>query len=133
MKISSKMSQSDQLMFCSRIDNYFPDGSPQPLYFVYHYLTKYDQQQESFIRDANVPNLDEFNADPSEVPIFHSKQDTSVIRNSLGRKRRVIVESEVYLSSNTWKHALLAPASAFYIQSIPVEKDFRNSFYRHIK
>ncbi|CAN5321816.1 hypothetical protein BH10BAC4_BH10BAC4_02580 [soil metagenome] len=128
MKISSKMSQSDQLMFCSHINNFFPDGTPQPLYFVYHYLTKYDQAKESFIRDANVPYLDEFNADPSEVSIFHSKQDSSVIPNSLGRKLRKVVESEVYLSSNTWKHALLAPASAFYVQSIPVEKDFQKQF-----
>jgi len=128
MKISSKMSQSDQLMFASRIDNYFPDGSPQPLYFVYHYLTKYDQSKESFTRDANVPSLDEFDADPSSVQIFHSKQDTSVIKNSLGRKKRKIVESKIYLSSNTWKHALLAPASAFYIQSLPVDKDFQKTF-----
>ncbi|NOT75812.1 MAG: hypothetical protein HOP08_12870 [Cyclobacteriaceae bacterium] len=128
MKISSKMSQSDQLMFCSRLNNYFPDGTPQPLYFVYHYLTKYDPAKESFIRDANVPYLDEFDADPSEVAIFHSRQDSSVIRNALGKKNRKVVESEVYLSSNTWKHALLAPASAFYIQSIPVEKDFQKTF-----
>ncbi|CAN5472660.1 hypothetical protein BH09BAC3_BH09BAC3_34250 [soil metagenome] len=128
MKISSKMSQSDQLMFASRIDNYFPDGTPQPLYFVYHYLTKYDQSKESFTRDANVPYLDEFDADPSEVQIFHSRQDSSVIRNSLGRKKRKVVESKIYLSSNTWKHALLAPASAFYIQSLPVDKDFQKTF-----
>ena len=28
MRVNSKMSSSDKLMFCSKLDNYFPDGSP---------------------------------------------------------------------------------------------------------
>lgn len=128
MKINSKMSQSDRLMFCSKLDNYFPDGNPKPLYFVYHYLTKYDPVRETFIRDVAVPFFDEFNADPSELAMYHAKEDSSVIRNSLAKKKRVVVEAEVYLASSTWKHSLLAPASAFYCQTIPVEKDFQKTF-----
>ena len=128
MKINSKMSQSDRLMFCSKLNNYFPDGNPKPLYFVYHYLTKYDPVRETFIRDVAVPFFDEFNADPSELAMYHSKEDSSVIRNSLAKKKRVVVEAEVYLASSTWKHSLLAPASAFYCQAIPVEKDFQKTF-----
>lgn len=128
MKINSKMSQSDRLMFCSKLNNYFPDGNPKPLYFVYHYLTKYDPVRETFIRDVAVPFFDEFNADPSELAMYHSKEDSAVIRNSLAKKKRVVVEAEVYLSSSTWKHSLLAPASAFYCQTIPVEKDFQKTF-----
>jgi len=128
MRVNSKMSQSDKLMFCSRLDNYFPDGSPAPLYFVYHYLTRYDPVKESFTRDVNVPSLDELDVDPTALPMYYSYTDTSVVRKSLSNKFRKIVEAQVYLSENTWKHSVLGPSSVFSIQTIPVEKDFQKTF-----
>lgn len=128
MRVNTKMSQSDKLMFCSKLDNYFPDGSPAPLYFVYHYLTKYDPVKESFTRDVNVPSLDEMQVDPTILPMYYSYTDTSIIRKSLARKLRKVVEAQVYLSENTWKHSVLGPASVFSIQTIPVEKDFQKTF-----
>lgn len=128
MRMDTKMSQSDQLMFCSKLDNYFPNGAPKPLYFVYHYLTRYDPVRESFTRDVNVPSFDEFDMDPSTIAMYHSKEDTSIIRKAMADKMRFVVEADVYLSSSTWKHALLAPASAFYCQTIPVEKDFQKTY-----
>ncbi|MFZ6001653.1 MAG: hypothetical protein ACOYW3_14180, partial [Bacteroidota bacterium] len=50
MRVNTKMSSSDKLMFCAKLDNFAPDGSPIPHYFVYHYLTKYDPVKESFTR-----------------------------------------------------------------------------------
>ncbi len=128
MRVNSKMSQSDKLMFCSRLDNYFPDGSPAPLYFVYHYLTRYDPVKESFTRDINVPSLDELDFDPTVLPMYYSYTDTSIVRKSMGNKFRKVVEAQVYLSENTWKHSVLGPSSVFAIQTIPVEKDFQKTF-----
>lgn len=128
MKVNSKMSQSDKLMFCSKLDNYFPDGSPAPLYFVYHYLTKYDPVKETFTRDINVPSFDEIKVDPIGLPMYYSYTDTTIFRKAKGDKLHKIVEAQVYLSENTWKHSVLAPASAFSIQTIPVEKDFQKTF-----
>ena len=128
MRVNSKMSQSDKLMFCSKLDNYFPDGSPMPLYFVYHYLTRYDPVRESFTRDINVPSFDEMQVDPTELPMYYSYSDTSILRKSLATKFRKLVEAQVYLSENTWKHSVLGPASVFSIQTIPVEKDFQKTF-----
>jgi len=128
MRVNSKMSQSDKLMFCSRLDNYFPDGSPAPLYFVYHYLTRYDPVKESFTRDINVPSFDELEVDPTVLPMYYSYTDTSVVRKSMGNKFRKVVEAQVYLSENTWKHSVLGPSSVFSIQTIPVEKDFQKTF-----
>jgi protein-glutamine gamma-glutamyltransferase len=128
MRVNSKMSQSDKLMFCSKLDNYFPDGSPMPLYFVYHYLTRYDPVKESFTRDVNVPSLDEMQIDPTELPMYYSYTDTSIFRKSQANKLRKVVEAQVYLSENTWKHSVLGPASVFSIQTIPVEKDFQKTF-----
>jgi protein-glutamine gamma-glutamyltransferase len=128
MRVNSKMSQSDKLMFCSKLDNYFPDGSPAPLYFVYHYLTRYDPVKETFTRDVNVPSFDEMEVDPTTIPMYYSYTDTSIVRKALGGKLRKVVEAQVYLSENTWKHSVLGPASVFSIQTIPVEKDFQKTF-----
>ncbi len=128
MRVNSKMSQSDKLMFCSKLDNFFPDGEPIPLYFVYHYLTRYDPVKESFTRDVNIPSFDEIEADPTHLPMYYSFTDTSIVRKSLATKFRKIVEAQVYLSENTWKHSVLGPSSVFSIQTIPVEKDFQKTF-----
>jgi transglutaminase-like putative cysteine protease len=128
MRVDTKMSQSDKLMFCSKLDNFFPDGSPAPLYFVYHYLTRYDSVKESFTRDVNVPSFDEIQVDPTGLPMYYSYSDTSIIRKSLAERNRKVVEAQVYLSENTWKHSVLGPSSVFAIQTIPVEKDFQKTF-----
>lgn len=128
MRVNSKMSQSDKLMFCSKLDNYFPDGQPAPLYFVFHYLTRYDRVKESFTRDVNVPSLDEIEVDPAKIPMYYSYVDTTIIRKSMASKLRKITEAQVYLSENTWKHAVLGPSSVFSVQTIPVEKDFQKTF-----
>lgn len=128
MSMSDQMSQADYIMFCSKLKNYFPDGSPKPLYFVYHYLTKYDPRKESFTRDTAVPYLEELNVDPSVLPMYRTRTDSTVIRNSLANKSRKVVEAEVYVSSNTWKHALLAPSAAFSCQTIPVDSSYKKMF-----
>jgi hypothetical protein len=128
MRVSTKMSQSDKLMFCSKLDNYFPDGTPAPLYYVFHYLTRYDSVKESFTRDVNVPSLDEIDVDPATLPMYYSFTDTSIVRKSQAYKFRKVVEAQVYLSENTWKHSVLGPSSVFALQTIPVEKDFQKTF-----
>ncbi|CAN5742796.1 hypothetical protein BH11BAC7_BH11BAC7_32760 [soil metagenome] len=128
MKMSDKMSQADYVMFCAKVKNYFPDGTPKPLYFVYHYLTKYDPVKESFIRDTAMPHFDEMKCDPSSLAMYRSKTDSTVVKNTLATKKMRVITSEVYVSSNTWKHALLAPASAFYIQAIPVDSGYKKMF-----
>jgi len=133
LKINSKMSESKQLVFCSKLENYFPDGSPAPLYFVYHHLTKYDPIQEAFTRDTEVPLFDEFDIDPTSLNLYQGKYDSSVINNSKGRELRKVVDLEVYLSSNAWRHAFLAPATAFYCQPIPIEKRFNTTFFSAYK
>lgn len=128
MKVNTRMSQSDRLMFCAKLDNYFENGDPMPLYFVYHYLTRYDPVKESFTRDINVPSLDEFDVDPAELPMYYSFMDTSIIRKAMAYKLRKVVDGQVYLSADAWKHAVLGPANVFSIQTIPVEKDFQKQF-----
>jgi protein-glutamine gamma-glutamyltransferase len=133
MRVTSRMSQSDKLMFCSKLDNFFDDGSPAPLYFVFHYLTRYDPAKETFTRDVNVPSLDEIDVDPMSLPMYYSYADTSIIRKSQASKLRKVVEAQVYLSENTWKHSVLGPSSVFALQTIPVERDFQKTFFSAYK
>ncbi len=128
VKMNESGSKSDYIMFCAKVRNYFPDGTPKPLYFVYHYLTKYDAVKESFIRDTAMPHFDELRCDPSALAMYRSKTDSSVIKNTMATKKMSVITSEVYVSSNTWKHALLAPASAFYCQTIPVDSSYKKMF-----
>ena len=128
MKMDDRMSQHDQLMFCARINNFFPDGTPKPLYFVYHYLTQYDTQKEQFTRDPNMPYFDEFNVDPSTIPMYRTRVDSTPIKNGLGNKLRSVVDAEVYFTSTTWKHALLGPAGSFFCQTIPVDTSYGKMF-----
>lgn len=128
MKMGEKQSQSDVLMFCARLENYFPDGTPQPLYFVYHYLTKYDPKTETFVRDPFMPMSDELPIDPSKVDMYRTKTDSTAIRNSFATKKRKVVEADVFISSTVWKHSLLAPSAPFSVQTIPVDTGYKDLF-----
>lgn len=128
MKMREKQSQSDILMFCARLDNYFPNGAPQPLYFVYHYLTKYDPKTETFVRDPLMPRSDELGIDPSKVDMYRTKADSTPIKNSFATKKRKTVEADVFISASVWKHSLLAPSAPYSVQTIPVDTGYKDLF-----
>lgn len=128
MKMGEQQSKSDVLMFCARLDNFFNDGSPKPLYFVYHYLTKYDVATETFVRDPLIPFSDEIAVDPSQVNMYRSKTDSAAIKNSFADKKRKVVEADVFISASVWRHSLLAPSAAFSIMTIPVDTGYKNLF-----
>ena len=127
-RLGSSLSRSKMLLFCAHIDNFFPNTDlPNPLYLTAFYFTKFDTLTETFERDSTIPFNDLFTPDPSKIPLFSTKVDSSVIRNSLGSKLRQTVEIEVYskmLSASTY----LAPNVGYFVQPITIEKDFREEF-----
>ncbi len=127
-RLSSSLSRSKQLLFCAHIDNFFPNTEiPNPLYLTAFYFTKFDTLTETFERDSTIPYNDLFQPDPSRIPVFSTKYDSSVIKNSLGAKLRQTVEIQVYsklLSPSTF----LAPNVGYFVQPITIEKDFRQEF-----
>ncbi|MCW3120625.1 MAG: hypothetical protein JWQ38_117 [Flavipsychrobacter sp.] len=127
-RLSSSLSRSKELLFCAHIANYFPNTDiPNPLYLTAFYFTKFDTLTETFERDSTIPYNDLFEPDPSKIPLFYTRMDSSVIRNSLGAKLRQTVEVEIYakkLSSTTY----LAPNVGYFVQPIAIEKDFRGEF-----
>jgi transglutaminase-like putative cysteine protease len=126
--LGSSLNRNTTLLFCAHINNFFPGTDiPNPLYLTAFYFTKFDTLTETFERDSTIPFNDLFEPDPSKIPLFSAKYDSSVIRNSLGAKLRQTVEIEVYskeLSASTY----LAPNVGYFVQPITVEKDFREEF-----
>lgn len=127
-KLRSNLGRSNELLFCAHIDNFFPNSEiPNPLYLTAFYYTKFDTLTETFERDAKIPYNDLFEPDPSQLPVFFTQYDSSVIRNSLATKLRRSIDVEVYtkeLSPKTY----LAPNVGYFVQPITVEKDFRDEF-----
>lgn len=128
-KLNSSLGRSNELLFCAHIENYFPGTDiPNPLYLTAFYYTKFDTLEEIFRRDSLIPYNDLFEPDPSSVPLFATRVDSSVIKNSLGTKLRKSIDIEIYkaqLSEETY----LAPNVGYFVQPITVEKDFRDQFY----
>ncbi len=126
--LQSSLGRSNELLFCAHIDNFFPGTDvPNPLYLTAFYFTKFDTLTETFERDSIIPSNDLFEPDPASVPLFGTKTDSSVIKNSLGTKLRRSIDIEIYcakLSENTY----LAPNVGYFMQPITIEKDFRDQF-----
>jgi protein-glutamine gamma-glutamyltransferase len=127
-RLQGSLGRNNELLFCAHIDNFFPGTDiANPLYLTAFYYTKFDTLTETFERDSTIPYNDLFEPDPSKLPLFFTKTDSSVIKNSLSTKLRRTVEIEVYskkLSPSTY----LAPNTGFFVQPITVEKDFREEF-----
>lgn len=127
-KLTGNLGRNNELLFCAHIDNFFPGTDiPNPLYLTAFYYTKFDTLTETFERDSTIPYNDLFEPDPSRLPMFFTKTDSSVIKNSLGDKMRIIVDAEIY-SKNLSPNTYLAPSTGFFVQPISIEKDFRNEF-----
>ncbi|RYZ42556.1 MAG: transglutaminase domain-containing protein, partial [Sphingobacteriales bacterium] len=127
-KLRGSLGRSNELLFAAHIENYFPDSDvPNPLYLTAFYYSKFDTLTETFERDAKLPSSDLFEPDPSKVPLFFPKYDSSVLAYALTEKLRRTVDIEVYkkqLSPTTF----VAPSTSFFVQPITIEKDFQNEF-----
>ena len=123
----------DSVLFVAKLDNFFPDGkTPNPLYFTTDYFTRFDVETQSFEIDTLRPSNDLFSPDVSKVPLFFTKQDTSVIRKSMGDKNRKVITAEVY-KHNLSAKLYTAPSTGFFVQPISVpdeNKDIYKSAYK---
>ncbi len=127
-RLRGNLGRSNELLFAAHIDNFFPDSDvPNPLYLTAFYYSKFDTLTETFERDSFIPANDLFEPDPSKVPLFFPKYDSSVLAYALKERLRKTVEIEVYkkqLSPATY----IAPSTSFFVQPITVERDFQQEF-----
>jgi len=128
MKMTGSLSKDKRLVFVAKLDNYFPDGrTPNPLYFTSTYYTKFDTLTQTFEEDKNIPYNDLFSPDPSKIPLYFAKTDTTVIKNTMATLNRKVVSADIYkviLSPNEY----IAPSTAFFCQPLPVENEYKNQF-----
>ena len=128
MGMGSSRKKTKELVFIAKLDNYFPGTeNPNPLYFTYDYYTKFDTLTQTFEIDSSMPSNDLFKPDPSKIPLYFTKADSSVLEKAKGTLKRKVVSTEVYkalLSPNDF----LAPSTAFFVQPIAVEKDYKQQF-----
>lgn len=127
-KLRGSLGRSNELLFAAHIENFFPESEvPNPLYLTAFYYSKFDTLTETFERDERIPANDLFEPNPSAVPLFFPKYDSSVLAYALTEKLRRTVDIEVYkkqLSPTTF----VAPSTAFFVQPITIEKDFQKEF-----
>jgi transglutaminase-like putative cysteine protease len=127
-KLRGNLSRNNELLFAARIDNFFPDSDvPNPLYLTAFYYSKFDTLTETFERDSIIPANDLFEPNPSKIPLYFTKTDSSVLDYALRERYRRTVEIEVYKKSLA-PATFVAPSTAFFIQPIAIEKDFQSEF-----
>ena len=120
---------NEKLLFAAYLDNFFEGNPPEPnpLYFTCYYLTKYDSKKERFEIDPFMPFSDQFNPDPSKIPLFFTQTDSMVIPNSKSTKYRRVTNVDVYVSLLSPK-TFTAPSTAFACQPFTIEDDFKDQF-----
>lgn len=127
-ELRSQLGRTDELLFCAYVNNFFPGSDqPNPLYFVRYYLTRYDQKNERFEADPNMPSNDLFDIDPSKVPLYFTKSDSNVIKNGKGDKYRKVVDVDVYLNKLS-PSTFVSPSISFSVQPITVEDEYKEIF-----
>jgi protein-glutamine gamma-glutamyltransferase len=128
MGLSGGRTSSKRLVFIAKLDNYFPNSDvPNPLYFTYDYYTKFDTLTQTLEVDSLMPSNDLFQPDPSTIPLYFAKTDSSVLLKSKGYLDKKVVSAEVYKALLSPKE-FLAPATAFFCQPIAVEKEYKQQF-----
>ncbi|WP_118951348.1 transglutaminase-like domain-containing protein [Taibaiella helva] len=127
-QLRGSLGRSNELLFAAHIDNFFPNSEiPNPLYLTAFYYSRFDTLTETFEQDSLLPASDLFEPDPSKLPLFFPKHDSSVLAYALTEKLRRTVDIEVYkkqLSASTF----IAPSTSFFVQPITIEKDFQGEF-----
>ncbi|MDQ6901941.1 MAG: transglutaminase-like domain-containing protein, partial [Bacteroidota bacterium] len=128
MSLSGGRSSTKRLVFIAKLDNYFPKSEmPNPLYYTFDYYTKFDTSTQTLEVDSLMPSNDLFQPDPSKIPLYFAKTDSSVLIRAKGFLDRKVVSTEVYKAILSPKE-FIAPSTAFFCQPIAVEKEYRQQF-----
>src|SRR4051812_44014589 len=128
-RLTGALNKGKRLVFVAKLDNFLPDGiTPNPLYFTAYYYTKFDTLTQTFEMDtAHMPSKDLFKPDPSKIPLYFTRTDSTVIKNTRATLDRKVVNADVYkvLLSPT---EYLAPSTAFSCQPIGVPREYQQQY-----
>src|SRR5690606_14004679 len=91
------------------------------------YYSFFDTLTETFERDPSLPDQDLYSPDPSSIPLFATRADSSIWATGAGDRLRKVVDVEIYGKSLSPK-TFLAPHIGYWVQPITIEEDFRSEF-----
>ena len=128
-RLTGGLNKGKRLVFVAKLDNFFPDGkTPNPLYYTAYYYTKFDTLTQTFEMDTlNMPSNDLFKPDPSRIPLYFSKTDSTVLKNTKATMNRKVITTDIYkvlLSPDEY----LAPSTAFSCQPIGVPPEYKEQY-----
>lgn len=127
-QLTGSLSKNKRLVFVAHLDNFFDDSqTPNPLYFTSTYYSKFDTLTQTFEIDENMPDNDLFKPNPSKIPLYFAKTDSSVIKKSKGFLKRKVVSADVY-SVLLSPDEFVAPSTAFFCQPISIDKENKNQY-----
>lgn len=126
-KLRSNLGRTNELLFVAKIDNFFEDGTANPLYLTGFYYSKYDPASETFEPDTLLPESDLFKPNPSKVGLYFTQSDSAVLKDARQNDYMKTVNVEIYktlLSPNEF----VAPTTSFFLQPISVDKNNKQEF-----
>lgn len=127
-RLTGSLNKGKRLVFVAKLDNFFEDGqTPNPLYFTAYYYTKFDTLTQAFEVDSLMPDNDLFRPNPSKIPLYFAKTDSTVINNTHATNDRKVVTAEIYkvlLSPDEY----IAPSTAFFCQPIQVADEYKGQY-----
>lgn len=126
--MSGNNNRNKELLMLAYIDNYFEHTNvPNPLYMVTFYYALFDTATETFMETDDMPDKDLYRPDVSQIPLYQSASDSSVLAFGKGNKLTRTVDIEVYNKGLTTA-TFVAPSTAFFVQPIVVEKEFQSEY-----
>jgi protein-glutamine gamma-glutamyltransferase len=126
-ELKSKQKRGNRLVFVAHLNNFFPSGMANPLYYTFAQYNKFDTLTQTLEIDPNSPSNDLFKPNPSTIPLYFAKSDSQVLINSKANLRLKTVESELY-SVSLSSSEFIAPSTSFFCQPIAVGKEFKGQF-----
>lgn len=125
---SNNRNQKDSLLFVAKLDHYFADEiTPNPLYFVSDYYTRFDTVAQAFSTDTLRPNNDLLQPNIEQLGLYFTYEDSAVLRNALAQNALTEVTAEVYRAGLSPRH-FTAPITAFFVQPISVPEADRSRY-----
>lgn len=125
---------SDETVFCTYIDNFFPTGDggriPLPVHMRRYVLSRYEPQNEKFVLDPYPPSAipnDLFSPSVKDVPVGFTIADTAIESSTAEYANRRDISATVYNVSLA-PDAFVSPNTGYFYQKLPVPKEDRETF-----
>ncbi len=128
MRPGGSNTNSNQLLFVAKIDNYFEiDGRPNPLYLTTYNYSLFDSAKQEFMTDSLAPDEDIFRPDMSEVAPGFSRSDSLIYNLAYNYKNRHTVKMTLF-NKGLALDEFMAPYTAYTVTKMPLSADLAEEY-----